>query len=87
MAYRLQLRIRRDSVRNYIRRRKHLREDLEQSQTTMTGHADMARSVVEPTPMSRRIAAVLVTLYALIALIPMAWIFKVDKCSVLSPMD
>lgn len=41
----------------------------------MTGHADMARSVVEPTPMSRRIAAVLVTLYALIALIPMAWIF------------
>ena len=41
----------------------------------MTGHADMARSVVEPTPMSRRIAAILVTLYALIALIPMVWIF------------
>ena len=41
----------------------------------MTGHVDMARSVVEPTPMSRRIAAVLVTLYALIALIPMVWIF------------
>ena len=41
----------------------------------MTGHADTARSVVEPTPMSRRIAAVLVVLYSLIALIPMAWIF------------
>ena len=41
----------------------------------MTGHADMARSVVEPTVMSRRIASVLVTLYALIALIPMVWIF------------
>lgn len=41
----------------------------------MIGHADMARSVVEPTPLSRRIAAVLVTLYALIALIPMVWIF------------
>lgn len=37
--------------------------------------ADQARSVVEPTLFSRRLAACLVMVYALIALIPLAWIF------------
>jgi multiple sugar transport system permease protein len=37
--------------------------------------ADSACSVVEPTRLSRRIAAVMVISYALVALIPLAWIF------------
>ena len=37
--------------------------------------ADAARSVIEPTARSRRIAAALVIAYALIALIPLVWIF------------
>ncbi len=36
---------------------------------------DSGRSVLEPTPLSRRIAAGLVILYALVTLIPLAWIF------------
>ena len=38
--------------------------------------SDQARSVIEPTPLSRRIAAVLVIAYALIALVPLVWIFS-----------
>ena len=41
----------------------------------MSAVADNARSVVEPTPLSRRIAAALVIVYALVALIPLVWIF------------
>ena len=37
--------------------------------------ADAARSVIEPTARSRRIAAALVIAYALVALIPLVWIF------------
>ncbi len=40
----------------------------------MSAVADNARSVVEPTPLSRRIAAALVVVYALVALIPLVWI-------------
>jgi multiple sugar transport system permease protein len=40
----------------------------------MTGVADNARSVVEPSRFSRRVAAVLVITYALVALIPLVWI-------------
>ncbi|MGH6962491.1 MAG: carbohydrate ABC transporter permease [Dongiaceae bacterium] len=36
---------------------------------------DSGRSILEPTPLSRRIAAALVILYALVTLIPLAWIF------------
>ena len=38
--------------------------------------SDQARSIIEPTPLSRRIAAVLVIAYALIALVPLVWIFS-----------
>lgn len=41
---------------------------------TKTGVADNARSVVEPSRFSRRVAAVLVITYALVALIPLVWI-------------
>ncbi len=40
----------------------------------MSAVADNARSVVEPTALSRRIAAALVVVYALVALIPLVWI-------------
>ena len=39
------------------------------------GHSSTARSVIEPSALSRRIAAVLVIAYALIALVPLVWIF------------
>ena len=41
----------------------------------MSRSAEMARSVIEPTPLSRRVAAALVVAYALIATIPLIWIF------------
>ena len=44
------------------------------SAPTMTARGDTARSVVEPTPLSRRIAGALVILYALVALVPLVWI-------------
>jgi multiple sugar transport system permease protein len=34
-----------------------------------------AHSVVQPSPLSRRVAGVLVVLYALITMVPLAWIF------------
>ena len=37
--------------------------------------ANTAHSVIEPSPLSRRIAAVVVIAYALIALVPLVWIF------------
>ena len=37
--------------------------------------SDQARSVIEPTPLSRRVAAALVIGYAIIALVPLVWIF------------
>jgi multiple sugar transport system permease protein len=40
----------------------------------MTGKA-MAHSVVEASPLSRRISAVIVTIYALVAITPLLWIF------------
>ena len=50
---------------------------------------DTARSVIEPTPLSRRIAATLVIAYALIALIPIVWIlltgFKSPSDSIAYP--
>ena len=55
----------------------------------MSAHTTTAHSVVEPTPASRRIAAVLVIAYALIALIPMVWIvmtgFKAPSDSIAYP--
>jgi multiple sugar transport system permease protein len=41
----------------------------------MSRSAETARSVIEPTPLSRRIAAALVVAYAIIATIPLVWIF------------
>jgi multiple sugar transport system permease protein len=41
----------------------------------MSAAAETARSVVEPTPRSRKLAAVLVIGYALLATIPLVWIF------------
>jgi multiple sugar transport system permease protein len=41
----------------------------------MSRAADLARPVIAPSPRARRIAATLVIAYALIALIPLAWIF------------
>jgi multiple sugar transport system permease protein len=41
----------------------------------MSAAVDTARSVIEPTPRARRIAAGLVIAYALIATIPLVWIF------------
>src|SRR5438045_8945195 len=40
----------------------------------MTG-ISQAHSVVQPSPFSRRIAGVIVVLYALITMVPLAWIF------------
>src|SRR6266581_249649 len=34
-----------------------------------------AHSVVEPSPLSKRIAGVIVVVYALITMVPLAWIF------------
>ena len=50
----------------------------------MRAAADSARSVVEPSPLSRRIAAVLVIAYALVALVPIVWIVLT---SIKSPND
>jgi multiple sugar transport system permease protein len=41
----------------------------------MSAAADSARSIIEPSPRSRWIAAVLVIAYAVITLVPMVWIF------------
>ena len=41
----------------------------------MSAQLETARSVIEPTPFSRRVAAALVVAYALIATIPLVWIF------------
>ncbi len=41
----------------------------------MSAAADAGRSVVEPTPLARRVAAVLVIAYALVTLVPLVWIF------------
>jgi multiple sugar transport system permease protein len=41
----------------------------------MSAQLETARSVIEPTPLSRRFAAALVVAYALIATIPLVWIF------------
>ena len=41
----------------------------------MSAQLETARSVIEPTPLSRRVAAALVVAYALIATIPLVWIF------------
>jgi multiple sugar transport system permease protein len=41
----------------------------------MSAVADMSRSVIEPSPLSRRIAAALVILYAIVTLVPLLWIF------------
>jgi multiple sugar transport system permease protein len=41
----------------------------------MSSYLASARSVIEPTPASRKVAAGLVIAYALISMIPMAWIF------------
>ena len=55
----------------------------------MSALADDARSVVEPTPFSRRLAAVMVMTYAIVALIPMVWIlvtgFKSPSDSIAYP--
>jgi multiple sugar transport system permease protein len=37
--------------------------------------ADTARSIIEPTPLGRRIAGGLVIVYALVTLVPLVWIF------------
>ncbi|MFO1068421.1 MAG: carbohydrate ABC transporter permease [Geminicoccaceae bacterium] len=50
----------------------------------MSAVADSARSVVEPSPLSRRVAAVLVIAYALVALVPIVWIVLT---SIKSPND
>ena len=41
----------------------------------MSARLETARSVIEPTPLSRRVAAALVIAYALVATIPLVWIF------------
>lgn len=41
----------------------------------MSAQLETARSVIEPTPLSRRVAAALVIAYALVATIPLVWIF------------
>jgi multiple sugar transport system permease protein len=41
----------------------------------MSAAADTARSVIEPTAPSRKLAALLVIAYALVAMIPLVWIF------------
>ena len=40
----------------------------------MTTVTDEARSIVEPGPFSRRLAAVVIVLYALVSLVPIVWI-------------
>jgi multiple sugar transport system permease protein len=40
----------------------------------MTG-ISQAHSVVQPSPLSRRVAGVIVILYAVITMVPLAWIF------------
>ncbi len=55
----------------------------------MSAPADTARSALEPSPLSRYIAALLVITYALIALIPLVWIlltgFKTPPDSIAYP--
>ncbi len=55
----------------------------------MTAPGETSHSVVKPSPFSRRIAAVLVITYAMVALIPLAWIlvtgFKTPPDSIAYP--
>ena len=50
----------------------------------MSGYRSYAHSVVEPSPLARRIAGTVVVLYALVSMVPLAWIFLT---SIKSPPD
>jgi multiple sugar transport system permease protein len=41
----------------------------------MAGGISHAHSVVQPSPLSRRVASVIVVAYAVITMVPLAWIF------------
>src|SRR5258708_1240057 len=73
LADRLFLGLRNHSVRDGVRPRQHLREGAEPGKKPMS-LANAAHSVVEPSAGTRRFAGSLVVLYAIITMIPLAWI-------------
>src|SRR5882757_3430228 len=73
LADRLFLGLRDHSVRDGLRPRQHLREGAEPGEKPMS-LANAAHSVVEPSAGTRRFAGSLVVLYAIITMIPLAWI-------------
>src|SRR5437762_8639774 len=74
VAHRLFLRFRHHPVRHRIRPRQHLCEGAQSGKAEMTS-LTAAHSVVEPTPLSKRIAGTIVIVYALVSMIPLVWIF------------
>ena len=71
VAHRLLLRLRHHSLRRGFRPRQHLREGAEQGEKPMS---TAAHSVVEPSSASKRVAGAIVILYALVSMVPLAWI-------------
>ncbi len=74
VAHRLLFRIRDHPVRHRLRPRQHLREGAQPGEAEMTALRTTAHSVVEPSPLSKWIAGTLVVAYAVITMIPLAWI-------------
>src|SRR4029079_1392485 len=70
------LRLRHHPLRQRLRPRQHLREGAQPGETAMSAAGlTTAHSVVAPSPGSRRIAGAIVIAYALITMVPLAWIF------------
>src|SRR5439155_14582998 len=76
VADRLFVRLRHRRFRHGVRLGQHLRQEGQPREEPldpyMTSHV---HSVVQPSPLSQRIAGVIVVLYAVITMVPLAWIF------------
>ncbi len=75
-------------LRRRLRPRQHLRQGTQPGEAAMST-ATQAHSVVAPTPMARRVSGTIVIVYALITMIPLAWIvltsFKTPPDSIAYP--
>ena len=73
MGDQLRLGPRRDPLCHDIRRRERLREGAQLGETAMSV-APSPRPFSEPSPFTRRLSAVVVVIYAVVAILPLAWI-------------
>ena len=66
--------LRHHPLRRGVRPRQHLREGAQPGEAEMSAPANQAHSVVAPSGTAKSVAASLVIVYALITMIPLAWI-------------